>query len=187
MSKLSGIQRKIIIIAAVIIAVATIAAVATVAYLWTKTPPVENTFDPVSVSCKVNETFDGTTKSNVTVTNTGDISAYVRATVLAMWIDGDGNIHGGSTPVEGKDYTAVYGDTRWVKGTDGYYYYTSPLSASGTTAELIKSLSPVSESIPDGCTLRVQVIASAIQAEPAAAVTESWGVAVGNGGELSIQ
>lgn len=48
---------------------------ATLAYLITHTDPVPNRFTPAHVSCNVTEDFDGTTKKNVNVTNTGDIDA----------------------------------------------------------------------------------------------------------------
>lgn len=50
----------------------------TVAYLQTQTEPLENQFTPAKVSCKVEETFDGNVKSNVTIRNTGDTDAFIR-------------------------------------------------------------------------------------------------------------
>ena len=56
----------------------------TVAFLVDRSPSLDNTFVPVAVACQVREDFDPTAnvKSNVSVQNTGDISAYVRATVV---------------------------------------------------------------------------------------------------------
>lgn len=179
-----GLTRALIITAAVLSAVA-IAVGTTLAYLWAKTPPLENSLEPVAVSCRVNETFNGDVKSNVSVTNMGDVTAYVRAAIIATWRDSDGNTYGGETPVEGVSYTVTFGDPAWVKGEDGYYYYSSPVDAGNTTTALLNTLSPVSEKIPKGYTLSVRIIAQAIQSEPAAAVEEYWGVTVGDNGNIA--
>lgn len=176
---------RILAIAIALIAASAIATGATLAYLWTKAPPVENTLEPVAVSCRVNETFDGVVKSNVSVTNTGDVKAYVRASIVATWVDANGNIYGGETPEAGVSYTVTYGSSDWVKGTDGYFYYLSPVNAGADTASLLDTLSPVSEKIPEGYTLRVQILATAIQAEPATAVEQYWSVIVGSDGKLT--
>ena len=56
--------------------VATMMVGGTLAWLSTKSAPITNTFLPSHVSCSVAEEFNGTTKSNVNVTNTGDIDAF---------------------------------------------------------------------------------------------------------------
>lgn len=179
-------NKRLIIILAAVITLLAIAVGSTLAYLWDKTPSLENTFEPTYVSCKVMETFDGTTKSNVYVTNTSNIKAYIRVKVIATWLDENGNVYGNDTPIEGEDYVAEYGNALWVKGSDGFFYYTLPVAAESSTQELIRSLSPIAANIPEGCTVRVQIIASAIQAEPADAVSASWGVTVNENGRLSV-
>lgn len=94
--------------------------------------------------------YEGSTKTNVTITNTGNTDAYIRAALVGQWLDEQGN------PVFGfTDYTAGrvvlvdswYQDqfgpnaehkhgqfedlpgTKWVKGSDGYYYYTDIVPA----------------------------------------------------------
>ena len=69
----------------------------TVAYLTTKTADVVNTFTPAKVTCAVDETFSGTTKTDVKIKNTGNTDAWIRATVVgncvkdskivAVWTD----------------------------------------------------------------------------------------------------
>ena len=58
---------------------------ATLAYLITHTDPIPNRFTPAHVSCNVTEDFDGTTKKNVNVTNTGDIDAYLRVKLVTYY------------------------------------------------------------------------------------------------------
>ena len=176
---------RVIITVAAILSVIAIAVGSTLAYLWTKTPPLENSLEPVEVSCRVNETFNGDVKSNVSVTNTGDVTAYVRAAIIATWRDSDGNTYGGETPVEGVSYSVAFGSSDWVKGEDGYYYYTAPLAAGQTTSALLDTLAPISEKIPKGYTLSVRILAQAVQSEPASAVESFWGVTVNQDGNIA--
>ena len=176
---------RVIITVAAILSVIAIAVGSTLAYLWTKTPPLENSLEPVEVSCRVNETFNGDVKSNVSVTNTGDVTAYVRAAIIATWRDSDGNTYGGETPVEGVSYSVAFGSSDWVKGEDGYYYYTAPLAAGQTTSALLDTLAPISEKIPKGYTLSVRILAQAVQSEPVSAVESFWGVTVDANGNIT--
>ena len=57
----------------------------TVAFLVTQTDPVENKFTYASISTNIKENFDGETKKDVQVVNTGDTAAYVRATYVVTW------------------------------------------------------------------------------------------------------
>lgn len=148
----------------------------TVAWLSDKSDPLENKFTPSKVSSEVVETFDGTVKSDVQIKNTGDTAAYVRATVIFSWKDTAGNVYGGRTPVATNDYIISYGTAPWIRHTDGYWYYTSPVAPNANTNVLISSVQSVSGQAPAGYTLSVQILADAIQSVPARAVTESWGI-----------
>ena len=44
-----------------------------------------------------------TEKKNVTVTNTGNVDAFIRAAIIVTWKDSAGNI-AATVPVEGYDY-----------------------------------------------------------------------------------
>ena len=100
-------MKKIIIIISAAILVFAFAGGVTLAYLLAETPDVENSFVPVNVSCEVIETFTGTAKSNVSVKNTGDITAYVRATFVVMWMADDGSVYG-VAPKAGTDYSIQF-------------------------------------------------------------------------------
>ena len=153
----------------------------TLAYIIVNTVSVENKFTPGEVRCEVLEDFDKITKSNVRIKNTGNTAAYIRATYVVTWQKDDGTVNG-KMPVVGTDYTIVFADnTGWNKIGD-YWYYTSPVAAGGETGVLIASCKLAEgAAVPTGYHLSVEIIASAIQSEPASVVAEKWHVAVDNG------
>lgn len=135
----------------------------TLAYLTTATDPVVNNFTPSKVDCEVTEDqFNGVTKTNVAVKNTGDTDAYIRATLVITWQDETGNISG--VPVEASDYKMELATgTGWVP-SDGYYYYTKSVAPGGSTGTLISSLIVTGEA-PAGYHLSVEILAEAIQSK----------------------
>ena len=173
---------KLIVIISAIFLILSTATGVTLAYILRGTPPVENSFDPVHVSCLVEEEFDGKTKSNVKIKNTSDINAYVRATYIVMWMNEDGSVLS-QAPVLDVDYTVTKGSDKWVLGSDGFYYYTSSLLPNVSSDILIKEIKPT-ENAPKGYFLSVHVAATAIQAEPTNAVTEAWNAVVSSNGTL---
>ena len=165
----------------VLLALVLAAVGATYAYLMSIAPPIENEFEPVFVSCEIEENG-----SRVTAKNTGDITAYLRATVIVSWVSTkNGNLYP-ATPQESIDYTLSLTAYDWAKGSDGYYYYTMPLASGASTSELYSALTELTEA-PEGYELRVTVLASAVQAEPTTAVTTFWGVSVLDNGNLSVE
>lgn len=154
----------------------------TLAYLQAGSK-VENTFTIAKMSVKIDETFNGSTKQNVTVKNTGDVPAYLRAALVIYWKDKDGNILS-DTPTEDTDYTIIMGtDEGWVKGSDGYWYYPKPVAASEPSPILIKSCTASSTA---GKYLCVDILTQAVQASPTTAVQELWGAAVAADGTLTL-
>lgn len=173
----------------------------TVAFLVTDSGPVQNTFTPSKVTTSVEETLDETVKKEVKIKNTGDTTAYIRAAVVVTWQDADGNIYG-QAPVKGTDYTIDYNlglsgsGNCWVKSSDGFYYYTSPVKSVSedekncTTDILITSCTPISGKAPEGYNLAVEIIGSGIQSLPTSVVTENWDsgvISVSADGILSIK
>lgn len=149
----------------------------TVAYLFTKTEPVTNTFIPSYVDCSVTESFDGTTKSNVNVTNTGDTDAYIRVKLVTYRVNGDGQHIGGIATVP--DFNPGAG---WVKNGD-YYYYTKPVAPNLQPADALIGSITLTDSYTDadGGKQVIEVMAEAIQAKGVAAdgtkiVVKAWGV-----------
>jgi hypothetical protein len=69
---------------------------------------------------------------------------------------------------------------KWTQGSDGFWYYADPVDPQAYTEILIKTIAP--EAQTDGCTLQVNIIASAIQAEGTGAAANSpdaWGIVPG--------
>lgn len=158
----------------------------TLAYIIANTVSVENKFTPGEVRCEVLEDFDKITKSNVRIKNTGNTAAYIRATYVVTWQKDDGTVNGkmvnGKMPVVGTDYTIEFADNTGWKKIGDYWYYTSPVAAGGETGVLIASCKLAEgAAVPTGYHLSVEIIASAIQSEPASVVAEKWHVAVDNG------
>lgn len=157
----------------------------TLAYLVTSTDPVTNTFTPASVSTEVKEDFDGITKSNVTIKNTGNIDAYIRATVVVNWAsDKEVGVVSGTAPKEGTDYTIDWTMVNWVKVGD-YYYYTQKVAAKGETKQLFTDCK-LKEGVtpPSGYHLQVTILADGIQAEPVHVVADVWKDVRVDGGKL---
>lgn len=150
----------------------------TLAYLTTDAGPVVNRFEPSKVACTVTEGFDGTTKGNVNVRNTGHTDAYIRVKLVTYRVNAAGQHIGGTAAIP--EFSP---GTNWVKYDDGFYYYTLPVVPDESPANyLIDSITLTgSYGDADGGKQAVDVIAEAIQAEPARAVGEAWGVAIGQG------
>lgn len=175
--------------------IAALAVSGTVAYLLTKTEPVQNTFTPSNVTCTVTEDFDGTTKSNVNVKNTGNTDAYIRVKLVTYRVNTNNGDHIGGTATI-PEFTPGPG---WVLNTaDGYYYYTSPLKPNEKPATDLIGDSGITlndyttiPNDPDGGKQVIEVMAEAIQSQGVdqkgiPAVTLAWDVSVGNDGKLSI-
>lgn len=122
-------NRALILLASLVLIVG-MAAGGTVAWLITNTGAVQNTMVPASVPITINETVKGTTKSAVTVTNTGNTDAYIRVAIVANAVDEYGNVIAGDHPTYNVD------TTKWELKNDGYYYYKGIVSAKGSTPPL---------------------------------------------------
>lgn len=167
----------------------------TAAYLYIGTPNVTNTFQPSQVSCAVVENGTAYTgnvvsvsqKSNVTIKNTSNIPAYIRAAILVTWKSADGKVYA-VQPQEGtdNDYTLQLNTTDWMQGTDGYYYYNSSVTANGSTTALITSATRIKESFVGSNNtqyyLSIEIVAEAIQADGMGVTSaqDAWAAALTN-------
>ena len=163
-------KRSGILLAAVIVLLAG-AVGGTWAFLVAQSEPVQNNFTYAHVRCKINETFDGTTKSNVQIQNTGDIPAYIRARIVVTWKDESGNVS--AVPVKDSDYSIIFNGEKWTQQGD-YWYCKTVVNPDDFTPELITECKKTGTA-PGGYNLSVEILADAIQSEPASAVTEAWG------------
>lgn len=149
----------------------------TAAFLITDDEPIVNTFNPSKVTSYVDETsFDGTTKTGVTVANTGDTEAYIRAAYIVTWKNGENGQVYGKAPQPGVDYDISLNTADWIPGSDGYYYYKSPVAPGASTTALINSCTVVQANAPEGFGLNVEILGSAIQSTPVKVVNDNWKV-----------
>lgn len=152
----------------------------TIAWLSTKTTPVTNTFTPAEVNCKVEENFNENTgvKTNVNVTNTGNIAVYIRVKLVTYRTNDKGQHIGGTA---GLPEFALGQD--WVKHGE-YYYYTLPVAPDEKPAANLADRMTLEKSYDDdadGGKQALDVMAEAIQSEPEKAVGEAWGVRISQG------
>ena len=173
---------KALIVAALAVVILTAAVGGTMAWLSTQTRDLTNTFEPAKVTCKVVEpgwvNGTSTTKSNVSIQNTGTTDAYIRAMIVANWCTADSKVVKTATPT----YEGLPG-SGWVEH-DGFYYYTQPVAPDQTTSMLFTKCEQ--GTVPEGADhLEVNIICQAVQSTPAAAVQDAWGVTVGADGTLS--
>lgn len=182
-------KRKVVLIVLSAVVILGVAAGITVAAYKQQSASVTNSILPADVTSEVEETPAGNAKTNVKLRNTGTVDTYLRAKIVINWVK-DGQVYGKATPVQGVDYTVSYNltSTGWGKGADGFYYYRTAVAPGAATAVLINSIKPVTGKAPAGCTLKVDIIGSAIQSKPTSAVVSMWntGVSSVNGSGLLV-
>lgn len=148
-----------------------------------------NEFGIGSVTPSVQEELNGNVKSNVKAKNTGSAPAYIRAAVDIYWQDGKGS-RLWDEPQAGKDYEIAWSDglhdasatnsaSTWVKASDGFYYWTSPVTPGGETGELINRVTELKTT--EDRNLVVDISTQAVQATPDEAVHDAWGCTVNDG------
>jgi len=143
----------------------------TLAWLTAHTSAITNTFTVATPGVKIEEGFDKQTKSNVQVKNTGEVEAYIRVALVPTWEDENGNAV--AEPASLDDLSITWGNSgKWLKGTDGYWYYKEPVAPGGRTAVLLEKATVTTE---NGYQMNLQVMADSIQADPTRAVTAMWG------------
>lgn len=155
-------RRRVLLVCAVLLLVASVGG--TLAYLAVQSERLNNAFTPGVVTSQVNAS--GHARS---VTNTGNVDAYIRAAVTVNWVSTteNDNTTYGIRPEAGSDYSLTLntgdgGD--WVAHTDGYYYYKNRVAPGDTTQPLVTDIQ-LKSTPPTGYTLAVEVAAEAIQAD----------------------
>ena len=165
--------------------IVTVSVGVTLAYIVERTQEEKNTFTPVTVdSAPVATEFGG-----MAVQNTGDTTAYLRAAVLVNWVavDEEGNAtdrYHTEAPLAGVHYSITYDNTgAWKKGSDGFWYYASPVNAGAITSDLVPFVTRLTDA-PEGYALSVEIVTTGIQATPIAAVEQAWNVTL-NGDSIT--
>lgn len=197
-------SRKRIKLSTVLVIAAALALVTaiggTMAWLTTHSEGLTNTFTPATISDEVKETFNNpfNTKNNVYIQNTSDVPVYVRVALVPTWVMEENNkfvpvaepVGNDDVIIDTKEWKSFVpaADSNWVKGNDGYYYYKKPLAAADKTddTDLTENLFNTAEAKEnDLYHMNLQVLLQMIQAEPASAVTQAWGVTVNADGTIS--
>lgn len=150
-----------------------------------------NQFGIGSVTPLVQETLNGNVKSDVKAQNTGTAPAYIRAAVDIYWQDGNGARLWEEPKEEPKgeaDYEIAWSVAdasganladNWVKASDGFYYWTSPVAPGGETGVLINRVTELKTT--KGRNLVVDISTQAVQATPDEAVRDAWDCTVNDG------
>lgn len=175
-------SRKVIVLAIAVVLLLSATVTGTLMYLVSKTTAVTNTFEPATVTCEVQENFDGTVKKDVTVKNTSNIDAYLRVKLVTYRVNDKGERIGGTAAIP--SFTPGEG---WFE-KDGFYYYNKPVAPNKTpAANLIGNdgITLVKYTDADGGRQVIEVIAEAIQSVPASVVADNWNVTVDANGVIS--
>lgn len=178
-----GMNRSLVLVVS-LLALLLVVAGGTLAWL-TAQDSVSNTFTPAHVSCTLTEDFNGTVKSNVNVTNTSDIAAFIRVKLVTYRVNSKGDRIGGTAEIP----TFTPG-TGWVEH-EGFYYYTLPVEPGKQPAtDLIgdDGVTLVQYTDADGGKQVIEVMAEAIQSQPDRAVQQAWGAGftIGTDGSLVV-
>ena len=110
---------------------------------------MDNHFSTGSVKTNIHEKFDPKKAENmqpgvkvtkqVTVENTGNSAALLRVKITPVW---DADKSRGLSETDATDAVDLNlaNNSDWIKGNDGYYYYTQVLNKNATSSELLDSV-----------------------------------------------
>ena len=179
-----GTGRKALILMVSLVAILAVSVGGVLAWLATSSGEVKNTFAPGKTDIEIEEKFENNVKSDVYVTNKGNIPVYIRANLVFTWKDSAGNII--EKPADATLTVTPENPTGWVKGSDGFWYYTKPVAVKGSTTNIINK---ATIEFPEGkgYKMDLEVMAQSIQAEPKDAVEDAWRVMVNPDGSLTVQ
>lgn len=156
------------IVLVLIIAVVTLTATGVFASLGDTTSVM--TVKPGQVGCSVTKDYS--------VRSTGTVSCLLRAKIVVNWLDEDGNIVA-AAPENAK--LTITTSKEWAQrpektqdgtkpGVDEGYWYFTGVAQPGETYRFLEQVK-----VEDG-KAKVTVLAEALQATPAEAVQEAWGM-----------
>lgn len=115
---------------------------------------VTNSMVPGQVPIQINETVSNNVKSDVTVTNNGNIQAFIRVAIIANAVDAQGNVTTGQAP------QFSYNADKWQPLSDGYYYYKGVVEPKGTTGD---TTAPLFTGPVDFANGEINILAESIQ------------------------
>ena len=181
--RIGGSGKKALILMVSLVAILAVSVGGVLAWLATSSNDVTNTFAPGDTEIEIEEKFENNVKSDVKGINKGNIPVYIRANLVFTWKDSAGNII--EKPADAT-LTVDHGNGDWVKGSDGFWYYTKPVAVKGSTTNIINK---ATIEFPEGkgYKMDLEVMAQSIQAEPKGAVEGAWGVTVSSDGSLNVR
>lgn len=139
--------------------------------VYTLNPSNRNvTFTAVwgDITITVTSEQDGAKIEDAEITNTSKVAVYIRAVIVANWVDAEGKI------VQAWTNDVVTKDTDWVTGADGFYYCKNKVEANAKTPALFDSYT--AKDGPTGTRLEFKVMAQAIPWDASKSyVTPAWG------------
>ena len=173
------ISKKAIIFICSFIVVVVAGFASTYAVLTSKTDPVSNKFYEGKIVLYQTET---------TVTNTteSDVAVYIRVAIVVNYQDKSDNTIFHEGAVEGIDYT-ILDAADWLRGNDGFYYYTKPVKIGETTSalpDISRNLLPEDDHKHEYIMVTTYV-AVGIQANVTAPVIDKWNVTVDESGKIT--
>ena len=160
-------RKKLLTLTVILMLLVMLGVGGTLAYFSRSADPVINTFQAGSVGAQVKEVVSDNSKTSITVENTGASPVYVRVRLVSYWMSGE-NVAPKASPTV--SFTL---GSDWVQ-IDSYYYYTKPLDGGAETSNLLGST--VTMTVEDGFAQVIEVLADTVQATPAQAVEDVWGV-----------
>lgn len=119
----------------------------------------------------IDDDVEGQVKSNVVITNTGNMPEYIRVAVVANWVDAAGSTLQSMVPV-------LDLENNWVLN-GRYYYYTQAIDPGMCPADPIfkKYTAPVADA-PEGADhLEMSIAVQAIDAQAEKSYITAWGKA----------
>ena len=121
----------------------------------------------------------GSEKSDIRVENTGNIKAFIRIKIVSYYTDAEGNIYGTIS----SEFPAITLQNGWFAGAEHTYYYPYGVAPGSMTEILCEPVVMGQRKLAEGEVLyqAIEVFAEAVQAEPASAAEEAWGVTVSDG------
>ena len=120
----------------------------------------ENTF---SSAVSIKPTVRGGTSDVYIEVGDTDYPVYVRAAIVITWQNEYGIVY--FLKPAATDYSlSLKSETGWTQGTDGYYYYKTPVKSGGQTAILIDRFTQTGAAPAEGYALNIEVIAQTVQA-----------------------
>ncbi len=187
-------KKRVLLTIVAAVAIVALGATGVLAYMFRhQGSQIDGQFEAQSLTCEVSEEYDASTgiKSSIRVKNGSNGDCYIRLNLVSYWQDGDGHVvMGGVVGKPSKLPTIEYDIGHWMKDPNSdIYYYKTPVEPGSFTEDLLtRPITLVTDTWDNGETVYqvVEVFAETVQASPADAVEECWGVQVGTNGQLSF-